>query len=206
MLPSVIGRAADLIEEDLSLTTDQIDHYLMMVHSCVLVGGAVAAGVAANFFGRKYTAAVGSGSYAVGVLVLAFARSFAVATCGRALAGFGTGMGLLVGPIYIAEIAPVSMRSYLSHFPQMMLALGMMTAYALEAAFTRVHPHTAWRLTIGLFALPSSIVTVLVCCIPDSPAWLVMLGKVDLAKKFLEYCRGPVEEDDAYNILTYFYI
>ncbi|CAN0840093.1 Polyol transporter 5 [Linum grandiflorum] len=113
-----IGRAADLIAGDLSLSADKIDNFVGTVYSWLLVGGALVAGIAANYFGRIYTAVFGGSVYTVGVLILAFAPSFAVAIFGRALAGFGTGMGILVGPIYIAEIAPASVRSFLGHFPQ----------------------------------------------------------------------------------------
>ncbi|CAN0838912.1 Probable polyol transporter 4 [Linum grandiflorum] len=105
-------------------------------------------------------------------------------------------MGLLVGPIYIAEIAPASVRSFLGHSPQVMIATGMMTAYIMEAALIRVQSHIGWRLIIGVSALPTLAFTALACCIPDSPCWLVMLGKVDSARQLLEDCRGPKKDDD----------
>ncbi|CAN0838915.1 Probable polyol transporter 4, partial [Linum grandiflorum] len=191
-----ITRASDVIAEDLRLSADQSDHFLMSMSRGPLGVGALAAGVAANFFGRKYTAAFGGGLYTVGILVLACAHSYAVASCGRVLARFGTGMGLLVGPIYIVEISPASVRSFLGHFPQVMMAAGMMTAYTMEAALFRIQPHIGWRLIIGVSALPTLAFTVLACCIPDSPCWLVMLGKVDSARQLLEDCRGPKNDDD----------
>ncbi|CAN0840043.1 Polyol transporter 5 [Linum grandiflorum] len=191
-----ITRASSSIADDLSLNVDQIDHFVATVHWWMAAGGALVAGIAANYVGRKYTAAFGGGLYTVGVLTIAFAHSYAVSICGRAVAGFGIGMGLLVGPIYIAEFAPASVRSFLGHFPQVMMALGMMTAYILDAAFVWFHHHTSWRLIIGISALPSLAFTAMICYFMDSPCWMVMLGNVDLAEEMLKACRGPKKEAD----------
>ncbi|CAN1186302.1 Polyol transporter 5 [Linum perenne] len=188
-----VTRAMDVIAEDLSLTVDQIDMYLMTMGRWPVAGGALVAGVAANFTGRKYPGAI---VYIIGVLIMTFAHSYRVSVVGRALSGFGTGMGLLVGPIYIAEIAPASVRSFLGHFPQVILAIGMMSAYMLELAFTRLHPHTSWRLIIGLSALPALAFTASLYFLPDTPCWLVMTGKVDIAKQLLEDCRARKEDSD----------
>ncbi|CAN1186354.1 Probable polyol transporter 6 [Linum perenne] len=190
-----IARATTSIEDDLSLTVGQLDNYITTTNRLFLAIGVLVAGVAANFVGRIYTAAFGGGVYTLGVLFMSFSHGYWVSISGRALTGFGTGMGLLVGPIYIAEISPARLRSCLGHFPHVMLAMGMMLAYTMESAFTRVHPHIAWRLTIGLSALPALAFTALLCTMRDTPCWLVMMGKVSLAKELLEDCGAREEED-----------
>ncbi|CAN1186342.1 hypothetical protein LINPERHAP2_LOCUS38086, partial [Linum perenne] len=52
------------------------------------------------------------------------------------------------------------------------------------------------KLTIGLSALPALAFTGLLCVIQDTPCWLVMMGKVSLAKQLLEYY-GALEEEDS---------
>ncbi|CAN1332703.1 Probable polyol transporter 6 [Linum perenne] len=191
----MIARATTSIEDDLSLTVGQLDSYITTANRLFLAVGVLVAGVAANFVGRIYTAAFGGGVYTLGALIMSFSHGYWVSVSGRALTGFGTGMGLLVGPIYIAEISPARFRSFVGHFPQVMLAMGMMSAYTLESAFTRLHPHIAWRLTIGLSALPTLAFTGLLFVIQDTPCWLVMMGKVSLAKQLLEYYGAREEED-----------
>ncbi|CAN1332708.1 Probable polyol transporter 4 [Linum perenne] len=115
-----ILRATTSIEDDLGLTVAQLDCYVATANQLFLAGGVLVAGVAANFVGRSCTAAFGGGVYIIGALVMTFSHGYWVSVSGRALTGFGTGMGLLVGPIYIAEISPARFRSFMGHFPQVL--------------------------------------------------------------------------------------
>ncbi|CAN1186346.1 Probable polyol transporter 4 [Linum perenne] len=106
------------IQGDLDLTSTQLHVLVEVMSRLPTVAGAWVAGVAANFYGRTYTTACGTGLYTIGVLIVSSVRSYAACMLGHSVAGFGIGMGLVMGPIYIAEIAPANVRGFLGYFPQ----------------------------------------------------------------------------------------
>ncbi|CAI0417782.1 unnamed protein product, partial [Linum tenue] len=158
--------------------------------------GAFVAGVAANRYGRKYLFVVGGIVYIIGALITAFTTSFFASSLGRAAGGFGVGMGLLVGPIYIAETAPSTTRGYHGTFPQLLIAVGSMVAYALELALVRAPRHVAWRVMVGAVTLPTGLFTYFVFSrwFSDTPCWLMMIGQVRLAEQLMEQCGATGKE------------
>ncbi|CAL1403474.1 unnamed protein product [Linum trigynum] len=103
---------------DLRLSQTDVTVYLTCTGRAAYGVGAFAAGVAANYVGRRYVLASVGVFYTAGALVVAFTTSYVWSTVGRALACFGVGMGLLVGPIFIVETAPSTTRGYHGTFPQ----------------------------------------------------------------------------------------
>ncbi|CAN1332689.1 Polyol transporter 5 [Linum perenne] len=129
------------IAGDMHLTGLQ-PHLLVEVMSRVPnFGGACVAGVAANFYGRAYTAGFGTALYTVGVLVVSISRNYVACAVGHSIAGFGIGMGLVVGPIYIAEIAPANVRSFLGYTPQVINRL----KFTINPPLQDLLPMTDWK-------------------------------------------------------------
>ncbi|CAN1332688.1 Polyol transporter 5 [Linum perenne] len=184
------------IAGDMHLTGLQ-PHLLVEVMSRVPnFGGACVAGVAANFYGRAYTAGFGTALYTVGVLVVSISRNYVACAVGHSIAGFGIGMGLVVGPIYIAEIAPANVRSFLGYTPQAMMSLGMAFASGLMSGAVWIgHPYVVWRVIVGISALPSAVFTWKVLLhYPDTPCWLVMRGRINDANRLLRFFGADVDE------------
>ncbi|CAI0452226.1 unnamed protein product, partial [Linum tenue] len=140
------------LRHDIHMSGSELAVYLTCTGRVGYAVGAVAAGVAANYFGRRYVLAAGGVLYTAGTLVVTFTSGYVESTVGRALSCFGVGMGLLVGPIFIAETAPSTTRGYHGTFPQVLMVVGTITVHVLELAFLRVPRHLAWRLMLGVSA------------------------------------------------------
>ena len=75
--------------------------------------GALSAGPLSSRKGRLLPLRLSAPFHILGSLMEALAPNIPVLAIGRFLSGVGSGASLVVGPIYIAEIAPVSARGAL---------------------------------------------------------------------------------------------
>ncbi|CAG9984908.1 unnamed protein product [Clonostachys byssicola] len=112
---------------------------------------------------------------------------------GRALSGYGSGAASVIGPGYIAEIAPQSIRGGLTalYNANTMLSVGL--AYWINyGSLQNISDgtNTQWQVPMGVQALPGVILILGVFLIPESPRWLLTRGKVERAEKSLETLRS----------------
>ncbi len=125
-------------------------------------------------------------------LVCAFANSIEVFIIGRIIGGFGVGIAILVAPVYIAEIAPAKKRGWLVSFNQLLIVIGLSAAYFSNYFILKVveDPLTNWRWMLGVETFPAVLYFISVLFIPESPRWLIMLRKDELAIKILTSIDG----------------
>ncbi len=86
---------------------------LEIVTSWVTLGalfGSLAAGYAADLFGRKRALFAAAALFITGALVQAFAPNVPILVFGRLVAGFGVGVAAVAAPLYAAELAPAAQR------------------------------------------------------------------------------------------------
>ncbi|KAH8672429.1 quinate permease [Ilyonectria robusta] len=112
---------------------------------------------------------------------------------GRAIGGFGIGSATLTVPVYIAEVAPPSIRGRLVGIFEVTSQTGSMLGFWINYATDRtidVKYSAQWIVPLGLQLLP---VTFLACGIffcPESPRWLARKDRFDETEKVLVYLRG----------------
>ena len=81
-----------------------------------IVGGGIGSffgGPISDKFGRKQTILFADVLFTVGSLIMAFTPSIFILVVGRFVVGLGVGTAAMVVPIYLAEIAPTSIRGAL---------------------------------------------------------------------------------------------
>ena len=109
----------------------------------------------------------------------------------RILCGIGVGIASMLSPLYIAEIAPPDIRGRLVAFNQLAIVLGMLLVYFVNYAIASAGNDewikvTGWRLMLASEAAPALLFLLLLLVVPDTPRWLVMKGRIDLAVVILE--------------------
>ncbi len=90
----------------------------------------------------------------------------------RFIGGLGVGVSTVAAPMYIAEISPPAVRGRLTALFQFNIVLGILVAYASNAALTPVG-EDAWRWMLGVEAFPAILYTLLAFGLPESPRWLI---------------------------------
>ncbi|KAJ4132364.1 hypothetical protein NW754_015179 [Fusarium falciforme] len=111
---------------------------------------------------------------------------------GRILSGYGSGAASVIGPGYIAEIAPQSIRGGLTalYNANTMLCVGL--AYWINYGSLQnisADTNTQWQVPMAVQALPGVVLIIGVFFLPESPRWLLSRGRMEEAQQSLERLR-----------------
>ncbi|MCH4167471.1 MAG: sugar porter family MFS transporter [Megasphaera sp.] len=114
----------------------------------------------------------------------------------RILLGLAVGAASALVPAYMSEMAPARLRGRLSGINQTMIVSGMLLSYVVDYLLKGLPETIAWRLMLGLAAVPAIILFLGVLHLPESPRFLVRHNKLEAARQVLSYIR-PSEEISA---------
>lgn len=109
---------------------------------------------------------------------------------GRSIVGLAVGAASFVVPLYIAELAPAKFRGRLVTLNVLFVTLGQVVAYMIGWGFAERGGENGWRWMVGLGALPAGIQCLVMLAMPESPRWLVKVGKTDEATAVLHQVYG----------------
>ncbi|KAF5448780.1 hypothetical protein F2P56_029284 [Juglans regia] len=189
----VISGAILYIKEDLKITDVQVEILVGILNLYCLIGS-FAAGRTSDWIGRRYTIVVAQAIFFAGAILMGFATSYAFLMVGRFVAGIAVGYGLMVAPVYTAEISPTSSRGFLTSFTEVFINGGILLGYVSNYAFSKLPTHLGWRMMLGAGAIPAIIIGLLALGMPESPRWLVMQGRLGDAKLVLDKISDSKEE------------
>lgn len=137
----------------------------------------------------------------------------------RVLGGVGVGLASAICPMYIAEVAPSSIRGTLVSWNQFAIIFGQLLVYfvnfiilgdhivpAIErlgsGMYSILNPQeAAWSINLGwryMFvseAIPAILFTALLFLVPETPRYLVMTGKDSQALSVLTRINGRKEAE-----------
>jgi len=158
--------------------------------------GALISGKPADFFGRKKALLIIAVIYTTSAIGSALTQSWTGFLIYRFIGGLGVGASSVIGPMYIAEIAPAHLRGRLVTAFQLNIVAGILLSYLSNYWIAQIITHDAWRWMLGVISIPSIIFFGLIFFIPDSPRWLVLKGKKEEAKSVLQKIRSknPLKE------------
>ena len=149
--------------------------------------GAVLAGVPGERYGRRDSLRIMAVLYLMSALGCAAAWSWYALVGFRFLAGLGIGGSSVLGPMYIAEIAPAKLRGRLVGFFQFNVVFGILVAYFSNYVVGLGHfGLSEWRWELGATAIPAALFFVMLFSIPRSPRWLVKKNRLSEARRALE--------------------
>lgn len=177
----VISGAILFISEDLGLTP-----FLEgLVVASLLLGAAIGAGSAgplSDRLGRRNLIIVAAVFFSVGAVGAALAPSVGVLVLFRVVLGLAVGAAALIVPLYLSEIAPTEIRGAISSLHQLMIVVGILSAFVVNALLAE---SGAWRWMLGLALIPSVVLLIGMLFMPETPRWLVSGGRDDDAREVL---------------------
>ncbi len=148
-------------------------------------------GVLADSLGRKRVVLLADMAFILGAVVQAATPSVVGMIAGRAIVGLAVGAGSFVAPLYIAELAPAPFRGRLVTLNVLFITLGQVVAYFVGWAFVQWgEENTGWRWMVGLGALPATAQALVMLIMPETPRWLVQVGRHDEARRVLNKVFG----------------
>jgi MFS transporter, SP family, arabinose:H+ symporter len=151
------------------------------------VFGAMLAGIPGERYGRRDSLRITGVLYLVSALGCALAWDWNSLVVFRFIGGLGIGASSVLGPMYIAEIAPPRLRGRLVGLFQFNIVFGILLAYFSNYVIAQMQFGAAeWRWEFGVAALPTTAFFILLFAIPRSPRWLVKKGRIEEARAVLK--------------------
>ncbi|WP_114939048.1 sugar porter family MFS transporter [Mucilaginibacter endophyticus] len=146
--------------------------------------GCIIAGSIAEKFGRKPGLMLAAFIFAVSSLAISFSTWLAYFITMRFAAGIGVGMASMLCPMYIAEISPAKVRGRNVAINQLTVVLGILITNLCNYFLANAGDN-AWRWMFGLGTVPALVFMLGVLFLPESPRWLMKVGRHDDAEKVL---------------------
>jgi SP family arabinose:H+ symporter-like MFS transporter len=149
--------------------------------------GAMSAGIPGQKWGGRETLRILAVFYVLSALGCAFAWNWYALLAARFIGGLGIGGSSVLGPVYIAELAPAKIRGRLVGLFQINIVIGILLAYFSNYCIARMGFGAAeWRWQFGVAALPAVLFLVMLFGIPSSSRWLVTQNRVAEARSVLQ--------------------
>ena len=131
----------------------------------------------------------------------------------RVIGGIGVGLASAICPMYIGEVAPSDIRGMLVSWNQFAIIFGQLVVYFVNFMILGEHTNpiiasigegvnavapgsdpwtieTGWRYMFGSEAVPAGLFALLICLVPETPRYLVMVGDDAKAQSVLERING----------------
>jgi MFS transporter, SP family, arabinose:H+ symporter len=148
--------------------------------------GAMTAGIPGDKYGRRDSLRMMAVFYVISALGCAFAVGWGMLVFFRVVGGLAIGGSSVLGPMYIAEIAPAKWRGRLVGFFQFNVVFGILAAYFSNYIVGLFNLGAAeWRWKLGVAAIPAAAFLLMLFGIPRSPRWLVKKGRNEEAREVL---------------------
>ena len=138
--------------------------------------GCLVAGKVADKYGRRPGLLVASMIFGISSLAMALAPNRDLFIAFRLVAGIGVGMASMLSPMYIAEISPAHLRGRMVAINQLTVVTGILVTNLVNYTLRNNGPD-AWRWMFGLGVIPSVLFFVGALWLPESPRWLVNMGR-----------------------------
>lgn len=182
----VISGCQDQLKEVFNLS----EFWQGFMTAAALIGtvfGAMLAGIPGDRIGRRESLKWMAVLFFVSAVGCAMAWGFWPLAVFRFIGGLGVGGASVLGPMYLAEIAPAHLRGRLVGFFQFNVVLGILVAFLSNYVVGGFGLGEAeWRWKLGVEALPAILFFVMLFGIPRSPRWLVSRGNHQEARAVLE--------------------
>jgi sugar porter (SP) family MFS transporter len=165
--------------------------------------GAMFASIPADRYGRRDSLRLMAILYLISALGCAFAWNWYALVFFRIIGGLGIGGSSVLGPMYIAEIAPAKWRGRLVGFFQFNIVFGILLAYFSNFVIGRAELGAPeWRWKLGVSAIPAAFFLLMLFGIPRSPRWLVKQRRVAEARETLRLSGEANYEQELQDIVA----
>ncbi len=149
--------------------------------------GAMSAGIPGQKWGGRETLRILAVFYVLSALGCAFAWNWYALLAARFIGGLGIGGSSVLGPVYIAELAPARLRGRLVGLFQINIVIGILLAYFSNYCIAQMGFGAAeWRWQFGVATVPAVLFLVMLFGIPPSSRWLVTQNRVDEGRSVLQ--------------------
>lgn len=169
-----------------------------LVVSSIMLGaviGAVTAGFLSDRFGRKRILIIGGAFFLVAAVWSALTIGPIALIVARVAGGYGIGLTAALAVTYITESAPANIRGLLAFSYQLLAVCGIFLTNVINYIIASHGSNdwdiaTGWRWMLGLGAIPAAAFLLAMRRAPESPRFLIQIGRTDEGFAVLEHILG----------------
>lgn len=175
---------------------------LAQVIAAALIGcalGAATAGRIADRIGRIRCMQIAAVLFTASAIGSALPFALWDLALWRVVGGFGIGMASVIGPAYIAEVSPPAYRGRLASFQQAAIVIGIAISQLVNWGILnladgeqrgKIGGLEAWQWMLGVMVVPAVLYGLMSFVIPESPRFLISVGRNAEARKVLAEVEG----------------
>lgn len=182
------------IYNDISLTVLEVG----LATSLVTLGGLTGCLLAmkpAEEWGRRPTLLCNTMVYTLGALLSAISSKTAL-FIGRFISGVAVGVTSALAPTLLSEISADSYRGTITTIHQVNVTFAILAASLIGYGFVN-NVKGGWRYVQAFETIPCVIMLLGFRFVPESPKWLLSVGKTDEAMEALRYLRHEGDDINA---------
>lgn len=169
-----------------------------LVVSSIMLGaviGAATAGFLSDRFGRKRILIIGGAFFLVAAVWSALTIGPIALIVARVAGGYGIGLTAALAVTYITESAPSNIRGLLAFSYQLLAVCGIFLTNVINYIIASHGSNdwdiaTGWRWMLGLGAIPAATFLLAMRRAPESPRFLIQIGRTDEGFAVLEHILG----------------
>lgn len=175
--------------------------------SSALVGcliGAIGSGLWADRLGRKRLLSAAGILFIVSASGTSLSSTFGFFNAFRLIGGIAIGLASNLSPMYIAEVAPARLRGRMVSINQLTIVVGILAAQIVNFLIAENVADNAttetirqswngvvgWRWMFAAETVPASVFFALMFFVPESPRWMIKVGRDDEALAVLTRIGG----------------
>jgi sugar porter (SP) family MFS transporter len=161
-----------------------------VVTASLSVGAMIGAGLAARLtghIGRRRTIMTAGAVVIVATVACALSPGFGYLVAFRTVLGVGIGLSSATVPTYLSELAPSRIRGAMGSLNQIFIVTGILIAFLVSYW---LQPHDAWQWMFAGAIVPALVLVVGLTFLPETPRWLLNLGRDDEARAVLASTHG----------------
>ncbi|PLN80732.1 putative MFS monosaccharide transporter [Aspergillus taichungensis] len=160
--------------------------------------GALLGGWTGDWIGRIKTIAIGAAWAILGAALQCSAQNHDWMICSRFINGIGTGILNAIVPVWATETAEHTSRGQFIAIEFTLNIFGVVLAYWLEFGLSFIDGGESafrWRFPIAFQIIFLLVLFAVVWFFPESPRWLVKVGREEEGRYILKRLRGSTGDD-----------
>jgi sugar porter (SP) family MFS transporter len=199
---AVIAGTTQQLTQVFHLTPSQLGWTVSIALLGTIIG-AMFSGILGDRLGGREALRVLALFYVISALGCAFAWNWPSLLVFRFIGGLGIGGSSVLGPVYIAEIAPARWRGLLVGSFQINIVIGILVAYLSNYVIGLGNfGQNEWRWQLGIAAAPAVLFLIMLFGIPRSARWLVTKNRIPEARDVLDRLGSPDGQSELEDIIA----
>eukprot|EP01135_Chromosphaera_perkinsii_P011069 Nk52_evm28s2325 gene=Nk52_evmTU28s2325 len=182
----VINGALLQLDSTFNLETVEKEFIVSIMLAGAVVGSLLSL-TCIDLMGRRVSIMLTSLIFITGAVLTVVAYTKNMLFWGRLITGVAVGLSAVCQGIYISELSPPEERGPLVSLTELACAVGILMSYMVSLLFLRFEE--GWRYMFLVPVVPSVVLLVAMVFVPESPRWLCLRNRHEMAFLVLQRLR-----------------